>query len=503
MGDRIHQGGSKIRERAYLMETSTLLSAPQWAEQTFGEVRLGHRSRRERAVTMAAAIAADPAASLPAQMGSEAGLHAAYRFLQTPEVSYEQLIRPHVEQTREAMGQQKRVLLIQDTTEVDYQHHPTTTGLGPIGNGSHHGFLLQTVLAVEPASRQVLGLAHQEPFLRKSVPKGESKHERELRERESQVWLRSVQAIGEPPAGVQWIHVGDRYSDMFPFLWACRQQQCDFVVRAAQDRCVDLLVEQADTPVPPRSHHKRRPEQEAQPAQWHLFAVVRGWSAQGAQDLELEATKQTKARSAHVTLSSGCVRLLPPLSQQGSDLRPLVVWVVRVWEPQPPEGVEPLEWVLLTSVPTQTVEQAWERVDWYRARWIVEDYHQGLKTGCRVEQRQLQSYEGLRRLLGLLAPTAVRLLQLRAAARQSPQQPALQVLPTDLVQVVAALAQIPATQLTAQQCWHTIARYGGYLGRKGDGPPGWKTLWKGWFSIQALLEGVHLAARLPFDLDST
>ena len=106
-------------------------------------------------------------------------------------------------------------------------------------------------------------------------------------------------------------------------------------------------------------------------------------------------------------------------------------------------------------------------------------------------------------MLGLLAPAAVRLLQLRAAARQSPEQQALQVLPTDLVQVVAALAQVPATQLTAQQCWYTIARYGGYLGRKGDGPPGWKTLWKGWFYMQALLEGVHVAARLPFDLDST
>jgi|SRR5437588_5742044 len=142
------------------METSTLLSAPEWAKQTFGEVRLGHRSRTQRAVTMAAAIAADPAASLPKQMESEAALHAAYRFSQTPEVSYEQLMRPHVEQTREAMGQQKRVLLIQDTTEVDYQHHPTSMGLGPIGNGTHHGFLLQTVLAIDPASRQVLGIAH-------------------------------------------------------------------------------------------------------------------------------------------------------------------------------------------------------------------------------------------------------------------------------------------------------------------------------------------------------
>ena len=483
------------------METSTLLLAPAWAEQTFGSVRLGHQRRTERAVAMAAAIAADAGASLPKQMGSEAEAHAAYRFLQTPQVSYEQLIGPHLEQTKAAMGKPERVLLIQDTTEVDYQQHPTTTGLGPIGNGTHHGYLLQTVLAVEPASRQVLGIAHQEPFLRHPAPKGETKRQHEQRERESQVWERSVQAIGEPPAGVQWIHVGDRYSDMFPFLWTCRQQHCDFVVRAAQDRCVDLL-EQADAAVKRRSHHTRRPEQDQQPAQQHLFEVVRGWSAQGEQDLELDATKQFRARTAHLAISCGSLRLLPPESHLESSLRPLVVWGVRVWEPEPPEGVERLSWVLLTSVPVQTVEQAWERVAWYRARWIVEDYHQGLKTGCRVEGRQLQSYEGLRRLLGLLAPAAVRLLQLRAASRLDPQQPASQVLPAEVVAVVAAKAGLPAAGLTAQQCWYTIARFGGYLARKGDGPPGWKTLWGGWLYIQTLLEGAHLAARLSLDSSS-
>ncbi len=262
---------------------------------------------------------------------------------------------------------------------------------------------------------------------------------------------------------------------------------------------MDLLVEQADAPVAPRSHHKRRAEPQAAPQPQHLFEVVRSWSAVGEQELHLDATKQTKARMARVVISFGCLRLLPPQNQPSSLWRPLVVWVVRVWEPEPPEGAEGLEWVLLTSVPTLTIEQAWQRVDWYRARWLVEDYHQGLKTGCRIELRQLQSYEALRRLLGLLSPTAVRLVQLRAAARDAPAHLASQILPTDLVQVVALLAQVPAAALTTQQCWYTIARFGGYLQRHGGDPPGWKTLWKGWFYIQALLEGVHLAARLSLD----
>src|SRR5260370_16257006 len=159
-----------VRERAPLMNASTLLSALQWAEYTFGRVRLGDQRRTERAVEIASAIAHHPAASLPAQMQDEAATEAAYRFLQMPDVTYEQLIGPHVAQTREEASKQQQVLLIQDTTEVDYQQHPTTTGLGPIGNGTHPGYLLQSCLPVLPAKTQDMGRAHQRPLPRRTTP---------------------------------------------------------------------------------------------------------------------------------------------------------------------------------------------------------------------------------------------------------------------------------------------------------------------------------------------
>ena len=162
------------------MKASQLLSAHEWAEATFGGVHLGDERRRRRAVAIAEAIAQQPQASLPRQMQEPGALQAVYRFLQNPHVSYEQLIGPHLQQTREAAGQQSQVLLIQDTTDLDYQAHATTTGLGPIGTGSHQGFLLQTVLAVLPESREVLGIAQQEPFLRQPAPKGESKRQRQI-----------------------------------------------------------------------------------------------------------------------------------------------------------------------------------------------------------------------------------------------------------------------------------------------------------------------------------
>jgi hypothetical protein len=396
-------------------------------------------------------------------------VQATYRFLQSGQVSYEALRRPHVEQTRAQCKQQPVVLLVQETTDLDYQAHPKTSGLGPIGNGKHQGFLVQTLLAVEPSSAELLAIAHQEPFLRQPAPKGARASQRLQRERESQVWERAVQAIGVPPEGVLWVHVGDRSSDSYTLFLECQRQHTHLVIRAASNRCVDEHVEEAAPAL------KRRRHKAGEPPQAHLFETVRSFPAADEQALEVPAEHDRKARTAHVALSYRPLRLLAP-DKREDELPSLDLWVVRVWEVNAPEGVEPLEWVLLTSVAVESVAQAWERVGWYRRRPIVEDYPQALKTGCRVEARQMQSYAGLRRLLGLLAPTAMRLVQLRCLARQQPELPAQQVLPSEVVQVVALKTGGEAAGMTVEQCVTRIAQLGGYQGRRSDGPPGWKTL---------------------------
>jgi hypothetical protein len=465
------------------VKNGLLLSAEAWAQATYGEVRLGDKRRSERAVRIATLMATQSDVSLPRMMKSKAELKATYRFLETPDVTYEALMRPHLQQTQEQARSHRQVLLIQDTTDLNYSQHPETTGLGPLNNKQQQGMLLQTVLAVDAQDSQVLGIMHQEPFLRKLAPKPETRAQRLKRERESQVWERSVAQIGRPPEGVEWIHVGDRGSDIFTFFEACLAQGTGFLVRVAQDRRVQS--EEEDEQI------------------GRLKERIRALPVCQKKDLDLPATADRPARTATLSIVWQEVLIQPPKTGASTTGQPIRAWVVRVWEETPPEGEEPLEWILLTSVPVQTVEQAWERVDWYRARWVVEDFHQGLKTGCRIEERQLRTYEGLRRLLGLLAPIAVRLLQLRAAARSNPELPASQTMPDEVVQVVAYLAKVPAVELTTQQCWYTIAGQGGYLGRKGDGPPGWKTLWHGWFHIQTLLQGIHLASHLSNKPDRT
>jgi hypothetical protein len=480
-----------------MMEDATV-DAHTWAEATYGSTMLSDRRRTTRAIRLADAFARNPKGSMPAQLGSPAASKAAYRFLESAKVTYERLMRPHLQQTMALIHKQPRVLLIQDTTEINYDHYPKTTGLGPLGPGNRsRGYLLQSVLAVCPTTKQVLGLAAQEPFLRQPAPKGETSKQRQKRDhRETQVWQRQVQAIGAPPPGCEYIHVGDRGSDIFALMRDCLDLECGFTIRVKHNRRVDLLVDQGETPVSPGSRRwsNQRPPTQGPPQ--YLFDVVKSWPSQDQQILTLDGNQKRKQRDATLCISSGTLRLWEPSGEYGKGERPMVVSVVRTWEPNPPEKCEPLEWLLLVSMEVQTLEQAWEKVQWYRMRWIDEDYHQCLKTGCRLEGRQLRTYEGLRTLLGFLAPLAVRLLQLRSMAWQDPDEVACEVLPVEVVKIVAHQAKVSAHQMTVRQCWHAIAQVGGYQGRKGDGEPGWQTLWKGWLYIQTLIEGVHLASEL-------
>jgi len=454
------------------------------AQRAFGAVALGDPRRDRRAVTLATALFANPAASLPQQCDGLAPLHAAYRLLGRPEVRHAALQQSHWLQTRAAAAEHPTVLLVQDTTEVDYTAHPTTTGLGPIGDGRGRGYLLQTILAVVPQPRQVLGLAYQEPFLRQPAPrkakgKRESSAQRQKRPRESQVWSRAATAVGPPPAAVRWVHVGDAYSDIFDFLDACRRHGADFLVRACQDRCIT----QPDG------------------APGHLLQWARSLPAQDEYDLEVPARNARPgqparpARQARMRLAFGTAALRPP-QHGGVGRRPITVWVVRVWEAEPPAGEEPLEWVLLTSVPVRTVAEAHERVAWYRCRWLAEDYHQCLKTGCSIERRELGSGAALQRLLGFLGVVAVWLLQLRDAARLEPGRPAAQAVPEEVVRVVGRLRGRDSAGWTVGRFCQELAGLGGYLGRKCDGPPGWRTLWRGWLHAQTVLLGVHIAYEL-------
>jgi hypothetical protein len=324
---------------------------------------------------------------------------------------------------------------------------------------------------------------HQQVFTRRPLARGQTRLERPKAERESQVWAQAVTAIGPSPPGVRWVVVADRGADDFYFLDHCRQTGLDFLVRMTYERRL----------VP------------AEPCAY-LLSTARSWPAQGQSVVAVRQRGGRPARQARVLLSGGAVQIRRSCDVRASELpgpRPhpgLPLWVVRVWEPDPPAGQEPLEWILASSLPVERSADLLERVGWYRLRPVVEDYHQCLKTGTRIEQRDLEDAERLKRLLGFLALVAVRLLQLRDAAQQHPEQPAQTLIEPQrvrlLVRALGRPAQV-ASRLTVAEFWRGVAQMGGYLGRTRDGPPGWKTLWQGWLELEMLMRG----AQLGLDLD--
>src|SRR5436305_2274764 len=366
------------------MNTQDLLDPKSWAERTFGSVQLHDMRRTRRAVQAATNLAENPRVYLPAQIHTVKETKALYRLLDEPDVTFAALMEPHLQESRHQANSSSVVLLVQDTTDIDLYHRHTIIGMRQIGSVCGRGFFMQTVLAVRPQSREVLGCMAQEPFVRIPAPDGEQRYQRRKRdERETDVWMRQVSAIGTPEPGSMWVHVGDRGADMFPFFQACQATQTHFLVRAGKSRRVEESEEEIK----------------------YSLMRARSWPSQASRPFEVPARHGRQARSTQLQLAFGQMTLLPPRNEPRASKEPLTVWVIRVWEEQAPEGEEPLEWLRLPSVPTTTLEQAWERVDWYRHRWLVEDSHQCLKSGCRIEERQGPPVDGRMRRLGSVVPS--------------------------------------------------------------------------------------------------
>lgn len=450
-----------------------------WAAEAFGECELGDQRRTRRLVKMAIGIAGDPAGGFPRQFGMWGDVKAAYRLFDAEDVTFEAIASPHWRQTRQAGP--GRFLVLGDTTEIDFGIRRSIEGLGPTGNGGGRGCLLHSALVVGAGSPEILGLAGQKVHYRQSAPKGENATKRLERKRESEIWGEVIDSVGPPPEETQWVHVLDRGADNFEVFCHCRQQGSGWVVRAAQ-----------------MQRHVQTPAGLKLPLREFLPTLP----VAGTCELKLRARPGQAARTAKLEVRFGSV-LMPEPKQKSPYVRqlqpgPMPMWVVWVRELNPPRGARAIEWVLYASVPVTSFEEAREVVGWYGQRWLIEEWHKALKTGCRVEDRQLKTARRLEAMLGVMSVTAVRLLQLKSIARTGPDRPAGEIIPRLWIEILYRMNRLPGTnreQLTVSQFYRGLARLGGFLGRKGDGDPGWMTLWQGWETLRTLTRGHALGAR--------
>lgn len=454
----------------------------RFGREHFSQAELGDLRRTKRLVKVADRIVSHPGGTLPAKMGTPADLKALYRLVDCDAVTHAAVIQTHRQLTLERMRQCKGVvLLIHDTTQLDFTGKRSLSKLGQIAKGFHRGYLCHNTLAVEFEGGRVIGLASQILHTRPKVPRKEPRKKRRDRtNRESRLWKRGSEAVGPPPPTCTWVDVCDRGADLFEYLDHKHAQAGGwYVVRSKHDRVVWAGGD-------PKRAVK-------------LHAYARSLVTLGTWSLEVSANAGREARTVRVRLASGKVTLPVPRPKCGEhgDL-PLDTWVVHVREIDPPAGVEPLEWVLLSNVPADSFSQAAERVAWYSRRPTVEEFHKAQKSGCGIELPQFTDESRLEPVIALLSVVAVFLLGLRDAARDEHEakRPATDLVPHPYVRVINAWRwndQGRAT--TVGEFLLALARLGGHQNRKSDGHPGWLTLWRGWQDLATIVRAVEALER--------
>lgn len=453
------------------LSEDALLSPQDWAAVQFQDASLGDVRRTQRLLTYAAQAAQHPSGSIPQQTQDWTQAKATYNLLDNDHVTFQAVASPHWQRTRQCDPGQ--YFILEDTSEISWRKGRQIEDTAPLGNGSGHGFLLHSALLVSATTDDIHGLAAQTIHYRQAKPAHENDSQRVKRERESQVWLTVIDAIGTPPVGVQWVHVLDRGGDNFEVFCKVRQHHTDCVVRAA------VLSRKIVTPAG-----------DTRPLRDYLSTLP----VVGSYQLPLRARPQQAARTATVAVSYGSVVMPQPrfCSPWAKLEEPLPLNVVCARETGGPSKGS-IAWVLYTTLPVGRLAEALAVIAAYEKRWQIEEWHKALKSGCQLERRQLKRAHRVEVLLAILGVVAVRLLQLRGLARSAPERAAAEVVPPLYLVVLKRARGIPVgQQWTVGRFFRELAKLGGFLGRKGDGEPGWQTIWRGWEQLVILLRGYEL-----------
>jgi Transposase DNA-binding/Transposase Tn5 dimerisation domain len=434
-----------------------------WAETEVGKADFGDRRLTKRFIKLTRDIAAKPEASVPQVCGSWAATKAAYRFWDDEKVTPEAIRAAHREKAVERAKGYRTVLALQDTTSLNYTKHRATEGLGLLDGPGSQGVHVHSVLAVSPDGVPC-GLIHQQVWSRDLQKKGKKEKRKQLpiEEKESYRWLQSLEATKQAMDDeTHIITIADREADIFELFALPRPHNMDLLIRAAQDR----RVQGGD-----QEMRKLGESVEAVPTSMEMMTT------------HLEHKPGSPARDVTFALRWRTISLPAP-DHKKKKYAPITLTAILVTETAPPEGVEPLSWLLLTTLPVQTFSQAAQCVLWYRYRWLIERYHFVLKSGCRLEDLQLETAQRLERALATYCIVAWRLLWLTYQARKTPDISCEAAFQIHEWQALYAFThqtnRLPDTPPSLRDALYWVAKLGGFLARASDGEPGVKTIWSG------------------------
>jgi hypothetical protein len=455
-----------------------------WIMDETKTANLNDKRLNKRFAEVLSQLAAHPTASIPAACGGRAEMVAAYRFCENEKTSFEAVLQPHRDATRQRMETQPVVILAQDTTEMDLTRpEQQVVGAGPLDGNSRRGALVHALEAFTPDGTP-LGTVYAAAWVREEEPVCAplSRAERAaipIEDKESHRWvvtLRQAREEAQHCAATQFVCVADSEADIYEVLAEATREpsRIDWIVRACQNRA--LLGENGGNPL---EKHLREYVLE-QPVLFEKMIPVRGRKAKVA--CETRGRRQPReSRQAKVVVRAARVTLRPP-SRPDRELPPVTVNVVLVNEVNPPAGDEPVEWLLLTSLPIDTVDQVEQILQYYTVRWMIEVYFRVLKSGCRVEERLFEHLDRLTTCLAIYMIVAWRTLYVCRLGRSCPDIDCEAVFePAEWKSVwkVVRRQDPPAEPPTLGVVVRMVAQLGGYVNRKRDDPPGPQTIWIG------------------------
>jgi hypothetical protein len=433
-----------------------------WINEEMKRLELPDKRLEERTRKILYDFSQNPTGSIPQFCPDGAAVKGVYGYCRNEAVTGEALVSAQRQATlgRIKQGGYERILSVQDTTEYNFSHHPATAGLGPLDNAKVKGFFAHSSLAVSTEGVP-LGLLAQEVWVRPETeqPKGSK---RSIEKKESYKWIRGLHASSRDlPAQVEVVQVSDQESDIYEYLVEARPANVALLIRSYQSR-------------------------ETVDQQQAVRAKLRTSRVRGKVEVEVRKTPEHPGRMATGQVYYERVKIRPPRPRPGlpTGLKPITLSAVLIREMRPPAGVEGLEWLLLTTLEVLDFDQACEIIRYYTLRWLIERFHFVLKSGCALEDRQFSQADRLHRFLALANVVAWRLLWLTYVSRGCPDLPCTVAFEEyewqALYSYVHKTTIFPDEPPTLQQATLWLAQLGGFLGRKGDGYPGVKVLWRGW-----------------------
>jgi hypothetical protein len=457
-----------------------------WAESEYGLIDLGDKRLNGRAKKLLKQFGDTPMESIPGSCQGWTETKAAYRFFENKLVTARKVIKPHRIETLNRIKKHPIVLLIQDTTMLNYSGQKERQDLGPIQQDNVRGIFLHPTCAVTP-ERECLGIVDYEQWAREkfthktSEERKAQRYSKAIKDKESNRWIRGYKKVNKLAKAIpntRFVYVADREGDIYDIYHEAQaiDNQANWVIRATFDR---RILDEFDA--------KKRNK---------LKATVKENAPIGKVAFTMSSFGNRKKREITQEIFTKEVTLLPPREKAKEGFIPVKITTIIATEINPLAGEKAIEWVLLTNVPVSNLESALQVVQWYLCRWQIEIYFKVLKSGCTIEKLQLSDKERFDPCLAMYLIIAWRILFLTMLGRAHPSLSSECVFETIEWQTAYIMIhkKPPPTKPPAlKETLKMIAQLGGFLGRKHDGDPGPIVMWKG---LRALYE--HIKAREIF-----